>query len=323
MARLGQRPRHLLEVVLDDDRLAGSQHLTRNAVARPEHAADDGLWQIVHRANSSRALAIDQADDAAVRIEQLDRAADHPAEQAVQVELGGDRGDDLAQGITSPQLAAALGIQPRIEDGHRRGVGHGGQVANLFVARVARLAVIREHDPEHVLADQQRYGAHAVETGWHEVSQLGATRRTADRLLPFGIDDDGQPGGLDRVDRAVLEVVQDHRRRRTAGRADKLGAQQPQLRAEVALGRYLSTEVDQGAEATVLIAQCGEAVGDQGGHGLAGLYGQAVDGLAGSPVRAFRCCCDTAPTRHPSQRTGPGCATERSARGLSRSKFEG
>ena len=77
-------------------------------------------------------------------------------------------------------------------------------------------------------------------------------------------------------------LSEDDGRRRTSGGADKLSAQEPQLCAEVALGRHLATEIDQGAEAPVLIAQCfGEAVGNQRSHGLAGLYGEALDGLAG------------------------------------------
>ena len=157
-------------------------------------------------------------------------------------------------------------------------------------------------------------GTDVVETGRHEVRQLGATRRGANRLLPVSVDANRQPGGLDRVDRAVFEVVQNDGRRRAASGADKLSAEQPQLCPEVTLGGHLAAKVDQSAEATVLVAQS-EAVGDQRGHGwqeqrLTG------SGLAG---RTFR--CRRLHTGYPSQRTGPCDRTF--CRGRLHPKFEG
>jgi hypothetical protein len=47
----------------------------------------------------------------------------------------------------------------------------------------------------------------------------------------------------------------------------KLKAQDPQLRAKVSFGCHLTTKIDQRAQATVLVAQAGEAIGSHRGHG--------------------------------------------------------
>jgi hypothetical protein len=63
--------------------------------------------------------------------------------------------------------------------------------------------------------------------------------------------------------------VQDDGRGGTVGRPPQLCAQQAQLRAQVALGGGLATEVDQRSQPTVLVAQGLHILFGVGGHGQA------------------------------------------------------
>ncbi len=114
--------------------------------------------------------------------------------------------------------------------------------------------------------------------------------------MPLQLVGERQSTGLDRIDRPVLGIEQDDRGCRTVGRSAQLGAEQPQLRAQVTFGRDLPPEIDEGAQATVLVAQRGEAVSGERAHD-----GQQCNGArAVLPEQTGE-----HPTHHPSKRTGP------------------
>ena len=62
--------------MLDDDRVAGGEHLPGEPVAGAEHGADDFGRQVVDSAHACAAVALEEADDTGVGVQQLDGAAD-------------------------------------------------------------------------------------------------------------------------------------------------------------------------------------------------------------------------------------------------------
>ena len=193
-----------------------------------------------------------------------------------------------------------------------------GQVAQRpRRARIAGLAVVRQHHararPRRPAAAPRRRGAGPPGT---QVGQLGTARRAArTACCQSASTPSDKPGGLDRS-----------RSRRARGRTGRrppprqpvvrtqLGAQQAQLRAQVALGGHLATEVDQGAQATVLVAQRGEAVdrSRQQVDGVsAGLYGGRTVRTRVSALHA-----------DPSERTGPEVCGRTVCPGLRTPEFE-
>ena len=85
---LWQRHRHVLKVTLGDHRFTREQHPSRHSNTGWNDHTDDARRQVVGGTHTGGAVAVDDADDAVIGIEQLDGTGDHAAEQAVQIELG-------------------------------------------------------------------------------------------------------------------------------------------------------------------------------------------------------------------------------------------
>jgi hypothetical protein len=102
-----------------------------------------------------------------------------------------------------------------------------------------------------------------LQASGQDIGQVSAGSGGADGQLPFGFDGQGQSDRFDGVDYTVLDIAQQDDRGRTGSVMSKLRAQQTQLGAQVPFGSHLTTEINQRAQTTVLVAQASEAVGSQ------------------------------------------------------------
>ena len=163
----------------------------------------------------------------------------------------------------------SLGVQTHIEDRHRGGVGEPREIGKLLVGEITRMLVEEQGDAKAVVADHEWHQALDLQAiGCNVV--LGAGGRCSDCVLPAGVRVQDEAAGFDGIDPAVVRIAQNNRGGGAAGCPAQLGAQQPQLSAKVALRGELSTEVDEGAQAAVLVPQRGEIGFGLNGHGWVG-----------------------------------------------------
>ena len=131
------------------------------------------------------------------------------------------------------------------------------------------MLVEEQGDAKTVVADHQWHQALKLEAIGGNVV-LGAGGRCADCMLPAGVRVQGEAAGFDGIDPAAVRITQHDRGGGAARCPAQLGAQQPQLSTKIALRGELSTEVDEGAQAAVLVPQRGEIGFGLNGHGWVG-----------------------------------------------------